>query len=66
MLSPNPLTSDFQYPDMAPTCAKYPLTNITEVANNGMQPAKKQKHFFGIKLGKCALSDITEVVNNSI
>lgn len=66
MLSLNPLTSDFEYPDMAPTYTKYPLTDITEVVNNGIQPAKKQRHLFSIKLGKCVLSDIIEVVNNGI
>lgn len=64
--SPDPLTLDFQYPYMAPTRTKCPLTDITEVTNNGIQSTKKQRHSFGAKSGKCTLLDITEVANNGV
>lgn len=50
----DPLAPDFQYPDTAPIRAKRPMTDITEAANNGVQPAKQRGRPFGAKSGKRA------------
>lgn len=64
--SPNPLTPDFQYSDTVRTCAKRPLIDITEVVNNGIQPAKKLRRSFDIKSDKHSSPNITWATNNGI